>query len=47
MADDAKPQTVQTDLANEVILLWPEGPPSAIPDVGPEASYVSHPGLDP
>lgn len=42
MADDAKPAT---DLANEVIPLWPEGPPTTIPDVGPEASYVAPKGV--
>jgi len=27
--------------ANPVILLWPDGPPSTLPDVGPEASFSS------
>jgi acetyl esterase/lipase len=44
MADDLSP-TPGIDAAQEVIRLWPEGPPRAIPDVGPEASYVTARGL--
>lgn len=44
MADDLSPPP-GIDAAQEVIRLWPEGPPRAIPDVGPEASYLTARGL--
>lgn len=44
MADDLSP-TPGIDAAQEVIRLWPEGPPRAISDVGTEASYVTARGL--
>ena len=42
MADDA---LAGLDAAHEVITLWPEGPPSPIAGVGPEASYVASAGV--
>ena len=38
MADDV---SAELKAAQEVIRLWPEGPPRTIPDVGPEAVFVS------
>jgi dienelactone hydrolase len=43
MADDARPKVnvgEQTSL-NPVIRLWPDGPPSALPGVGPETTFIS------
>jgi len=39
MADDAGPKPTDTTTALEVIALWPEGPPSTLPNVGPEVTY--------
>jgi dienelactone hydrolase len=43
MTDDALSESrAGADIsANPVILLWPEGPPSTLPDVGPETSFRS------
>jgi len=32
-------------VANDVIILWPDGPPGPLPGVGPETSYPAPPGL--
>jgi acetyl esterase/lipase len=38
MADDA---SAKLKVAEEVIRLWPDGPPRTIPDVGPESTFPS------
>ena len=43
MADEARPEVKageQTSL-NPVIRLWPDGPPSSLPGVGPETTFIS------
>jgi len=47
MPDDARVEIASPRAAptQEVIPLWPEGPPWTIPDVGPETAYRGPPGV--
>ncbi len=43
MPDDA--QIARAQVSDEVIRLWPEGPPRILPDVGPETTYRAPTGV--